>query len=62
MAHAASVTLQEAARRWRVSVTTVRRLVAAGDLPAFRVGRQLRIPRDAVAAVEAPSATPTRKV
>lgn len=32
-----------AARRYDVSERTIRRLIAEGDLPAYRVGRQIRI-------------------
>jgi excisionase family DNA binding protein len=36
------------AQALNVSVSTVRRLIAAGDLAAVRVGRQLRVPTAAV--------------
>jgi excisionase family DNA binding protein len=45
------ITLAEAARRLHVSVRTVRRLIAYGYLPGYRVGpRVLRVHEDDVAA------------
>lgn len=38
------LTLQEAARRLRVSTTTVRRKVRSGELPALRLGASERHP------------------
>jgi excisionase family DNA binding protein len=40
------LSVDEAADALRVSPKTVRRLIARGELPALRVGRQLRIGRD----------------
>lgn len=40
------------ADRWEVSAATVRNLVRAGSLRAFRVGRQIRIRPDDVTAYE----------
>ena len=37
---------EEVARRIGVSVRTVRRLIAAGDLPVHRIGRAVRITED----------------
>lgn len=42
------VRIDEIAKRLGVSVRTVRRLTAAGRIPAVRVGRQLRYDLDAV--------------
>jgi excisionase family DNA binding protein len=42
------LTVAEVASAMRVSKMTVYRLVHAGDLPAVRVGRSFRVPRDAV--------------
>ncbi len=45
--------IEAAATCLGVSVSTVRRLVRSGDLPAFRVGRQLRFrPEDIDAYIE----------
>lgn len=44
----AAMTISEAARRLGVSPRTVQRQVAAGRLPAIRLGRSVRIPADAV--------------
>lgn len=43
------LTVAEVAARMRVSKMTVYRLVHSGELPAARVGRSFRVPRDAVA-------------
>jgi excisionase family DNA binding protein len=45
---AGAMTVAEAARRLGVSPRTVQRQVAAGKLPAIRLGRSVRIPSDAV--------------
>ncbi|MBN8891561.1 MAG: hypothetical protein BGP12_15235 [Rhodospirillales bacterium 70-18] len=37
------LTIAQAADKLQLSIKTVRRLIAAHDLPAYRVGRQLRI-------------------
>ena len=44
----ASYSVAEAARRLQCTAAAIRRLVAAGELPAFRAGRQLRLERGAV--------------
>lgn len=41
-------TIAEAARFSKSSVMTIRRAIAAGDLPARKVGRLVRIPTAAV--------------
>lgn len=38
--------LQEVAEAWGVSVRTVRRLIAQGELKAYRIGGQVRIAVD----------------
>ena len=43
-----AMTIAEAARRLGVSSRTVQRQVAAGKMPALRLGRSVRIPVDAV--------------
>jgi excisionase family DNA binding protein len=40
------LTLSEAALLLRVSAPTLRRLVARGDVPGMRIGRQWRLERD----------------
>ena len=42
------LTVAEVAVMMRVSKMTVYRLVHAGELPAVRVGRSFRVPREAV--------------
>jgi putative molybdopterin biosynthesis protein len=42
------LTLEEVANELRVSVQTVRRLINSGQLKAVRVGRQLRVSREAL--------------
>ena len=42
------LTVAEVAATMRVSKMTVYRLVHSGELPAARVGRSFRVPRDAV--------------
>lgn len=37
------ITTTEAARRLGVSDQTIRRLITAGELPAYRFGRQFRV-------------------
>lgn len=45
----ASLQVQQLAAYWNVSVATVRKWIRAGALPAFRVGRTVRVRRvDAV--------------
>lgn len=54
------LTLAEAADALKVSVKTVRRLVGCNELAAVRIGRQLRIRSDVLAAYidAAPKAQP----
>lgn len=62
------VTIQQAASALHVDPKTIRRRIADGTLPAFRVGirrpgtlrdtRSIRIPADALAAILSPVATP----
>lgn len=42
------LTVAEIAQRMRVSKMTVYRLVHGGELPAARVGRSFRVPKNAV--------------
>ncbi len=42
------LTVAEVAAMMRVSKMTVYRLVHSGELPAARVGRSFRVPKDAV--------------
>lgn len=63
------VTIKHAASALNVDPKTIRRRIADGTLPAFRVGirrpgtlrdtRPIRIPADALAAILSPVATPT---
>ncbi len=46
-------TVDEAATVARVSPATIRRLIAAGKLDAFRVGRSIRIDRSSLRATSA---------
>ncbi len=48
------LTVEEAARMLRISSVSVRRHVASGRLPAVRVGRSVRIDKDAVEQFAAP--------
>jgi excisionase family DNA binding protein len=41
------LTASEISTRLRVDITTVRRWLAAGDLPSIRVGRQYRVEHSA---------------
>lgn len=41
------------AERWRCSAETIRAMIRRGELPAFRIGRMMRIPADVVDAHEA---------
>lgn len=41
-------TAQSLAKRWSCSAQHIRDLVKSGKLPAFRVGRLVRIPRNIV--------------
>ncbi len=40
------LTTQEVAALLKVSIVTVRRLIASGDLPAARIGKSYRIRRE----------------
>lgn len=42
------LTVVEAAQRLRVSRMTILRLISAGELPAYRIGRQFRLEPGAV--------------
>jgi len=42
------VSPREAAERLSVATITVRRLIDAGDLPAYKVGKAVRIPVEAI--------------
>lgn len=46
----------EVARHLRISTATVRRMVSDGELPALRIGKQLRIPRAALARLDSEGA------
>jgi excisionase family DNA binding protein len=46
------ITAEEAAAAWRVSVATIRRLIASGRLPAVKIGRSVRIDREQLQDVE----------
>lgn len=60
MSHDQLLTLQQVADRLQVSISTVRRLVDAGELRTVRIGRNLRVrPEDLAAYIEAN--TETRK-
>ncbi|HEY1969438.1 MAG TPA: helix-turn-helix domain-containing protein [Pseudonocardia sp.] len=48
LGHVQFLTVAEVAAMMRVSKMTVYRLVHAGELPAARVGRSFRVPRQAV--------------
>jgi excisionase family DNA binding protein len=53
------LTIAETAKLLKVTPTTVRRYIHAGQLPAFKVGRQVRIRKTAVENLLSPI-TPTR--
>ena len=40
------LTLQDLATRWQVSLKSVRRIVARGDLKVHRIGAQIRVSRE----------------
>ena len=42
------LTIDEIARQCRVSVRTVRRWIAAGELPVVRLGRSVRVRKSAL--------------
>jgi len=46
------LTLQDLAARWQVSLKSVRRIVARGDLKVHRIGAQIRVSPDDAAAYE----------
>lgn len=48
-------TPQQLAERWGCCSNTVRAIILEGRLPAFRVGRLLRVPAQAVAQYESDS-------
>ncbi len=50
-------TPEEIAERWRCSAVTVYRLLNAGKLGGFRVGRGWRVPEESVSAYENPHTT-----
>lgn len=40
------LTLTDLARRWQVSLKSVRRIVARGELKVHRIGAQIRVSRE----------------
>lgn len=50
------LTVEETARMLKVSPITVRRFIAAGKLPAIRIGRGVRVRREAIDALTRPVA------
>ena len=52
------LTAKEAAERLAVSESTVRRLIAYGDLPHIRVGRSIRVSRDHLKSLESEPCSP----
>ncbi|RDE08384.1 DNA-binding protein [Pelagibacterium lacus] len=57
--HQPPFTPETLSRRWDCSPQHIRDLVAAGQLPAFRVGRLIRIPATAVRDFECPNSEPS---
>ncbi|MBA2324377.1 MAG: helix-turn-helix domain-containing protein [Actinomycetota bacterium] len=53
------LTVSEVAAMLRLSKMTIYRLMDKGKLPALRVGRSFRIPRDSVRALLEDSANPS---
>ena len=53
------VSMREFGRMWSISEFTVRRLIATGRLPAYRVGSQFRIPLDAIESAAAKGQRPS---
>jgi excisionase family DNA binding protein len=47
-----ALTVRELSRRWRCRAGTVRMMVRQGVLPAFRLGRGIRIAPEAIRAAE----------
>ena len=39
------LTIQDVAARWKISVPTVRRMIARGEMSPVRIGRAIRIER-----------------
>jgi len=52
------LTVEEAARLFKVSTKTIRRRVTSGEWPHVRIGRQIRIELEAIAGRSGP-ASPT---
>ena len=50
-AHTQLLTINEVARREAVSARTVRRQIANGDLPYYRIGRAIRMSKEDLAAM-----------
>lgn len=44
--------VDELAERWAVSIITIRRMIARGEITAYKVGRKYRIPVSSVNAIE----------
>ena len=61
-ARAELYTPEEIAERWRCSAVTVYRLLNAGKLEGFRVGRGWRIPEESLSAYENPHTTNIKEV
>ncbi len=53
------LTVQETASLLRVSPMTIRRYISSGRLPAVRIGRGVRVPRESLAQLLAPIERPT---
>jgi excisionase family DNA binding protein len=49
--HVVVLTVREFSGMFRVSAAKTRRLILAGDLPGFRIGREFRIPMSQVQAL-----------
>jgi len=47
-----SYRIDEIADEWRVSRRTIERAIERGEIPAFRIGRTVRILRDSVESIE----------
>lgn len=43
-----TMTIRDVAKVFQISTRTVYRLIARGELPGLRVGKQWRVPRDVV--------------
>jgi len=46
------LTIQDVAARWKISVPTVRRMIARGEVPSVHIGRAVRIERGELARFE----------